>query len=266
VDESAILGRSLLSLVPVEERALLLTAFREAHGNPEAAPTVQARVSRPDGEPRVVDCRFANLLADPTVEGIVVRFRDVSEHYVEREQLFHKAFYDELTGLPRRELMRDRIVQALRARRDGLLDVAVLFVDLDEFKAVNDGHGHAVGDEVLRGVAVRLAACVRDGDSAARVGGDEFAVLLSERVAESDVIAVAARIVRSFDVPLIARDREVTLGASVGVALARAEDDADGLLRRADRAMYEAKRRGGRQWVLHTASLSPAQGQRTTDF
>lgn len=265
VAHDGLVGRPLLQAVSLEQRAPVLAALRKALEG-AADGTAEVRVARADGDARVVDCRFANLLADPTVHGVVVRARDVSDYHVERESLFRKAFYDELTGMPRRELLRDRIAQALRVRRRGLLDVAVLFVDLDEFKGVNDRLGHAVGDEVLRGVASRLAACVREGDSAARVGGDEFAVLLSECVAEADVIAVAARIVRAFGAPMTVRGREIVLGASVGVALAREEDSADALLRRADRAMYEAKRRGGRQWILHSPSMASVQGQRSTDF
>jgi diguanylate cyclase (GGDEF)-like protein/PAS domain S-box-containing protein len=258
-------GRSILEALGEDQRPLLSGALRDTLGGQPAVVT-EIRVPRAGGDSRVVDCRLSDLRADPTVRGLVVRARDVSDYHAERGSLFRKAFYDELTDLPRRELLRDRIVQALRVRRRGLLDVAVLFVDLDDFKGVNDRLGHAVGDEVLRGVASRLSACVRDGDSAARVGGDEFAVLLSDRVAEADVVAVAARIVRAFGTPIPARGREVVLGASVGVAIAREADTADALLRRADRAMYEAKRRGGRQWILHTPSLAAAHGERSTDF
>ena len=261
VDEDLLLGHPFLSAVAVDERAPLLSALRDAISRKPATHAVRTRVARADGETRVVECRFSNLLDDPTVAGIVVRATDVSEYHAEREHLFRMAFYDELTDMPRRELLRDRIGQALRARRRGLLDVAVLFVDLDEFKTVNDRFGHAVGDDVLREVASRLAACVREGDSAARVGGDEFAVLLSECVAEADAVAVSSRIVRAFAEPITIRGHDVTVGASVGVALAREEDEADALLRRADRAMYEAKRRGGRQWILHTPTMAALRGE-----
>ena len=165
-----------------------------------------------------------------------------------------QALHDSLTGLPNRLLLRDRLDQALeRSTRGG--SVAALFVDLDAFKTVNDSLGHAAGDEVLVEAAKRILTCVRAGDTAARFGGDEFVVLL-ENVDGAQVADVAARVLDELERPFEVRDRELIIGASIGIAMSGADDD--DLLRNADLALYRAKETGkGRSQVyepkMHTA-------------
>jgi diguanylate cyclase (GGDEF)-like protein len=159
------------------------------------------------------------------------------------ELMSHQALHDSLTGLPNRVLFLDRLHHSLEraARRGG--SSAVLFIDLDRFKTVNDSLGHALGDEVLRTVAERLGACVRAEDTAARLGGDEFAVL-ADGLSESRHAAVLAeRIIAALEVPLVVDGSEVMLTASIGIALGSRPDD--DLLRNADVAMYRAKATGG---------------------
>jgi len=157
----------------------------------------------------------------------------------------YKAFHDGLTGLPNRDLFLDRLQQALdRSSRDGVLR-AVLFLDIDNFKVVNDSLGHKAGDELLTVVAARLRACLRPGDSAARLGGDEFVVLLDGVGDAGDANRVAERIAEVLDSPIELGERQVVVGASVGIALTADHGiEPDVVLRNADVAMYEAKKAG----------------------
>ena len=184
-----------------------------------------------------------NLLHEPTVRGIVVNARDVSDRKALEAQLTHQAFHDPLTGLANRALFFDRVTHALERRermQDGL---AVLFLDLDNFKTVNDSLGHAAGDRLLVAAAVRLGVCVRASDTVARLGGDEFAVLIED--ATGDMASVAAeRITAALRAPFELEGKEVFVTASLGIAFAEAGSTASELLRNADMAMYTAKGRG----------------------
>ena len=155
-----------------------------------------------------------------------------------------QAFKDSLTGLPNRRLFRDRVGHALAraGRRPGAS--AVLFIDLDKFKDVNDSLGHPTGDQLLTLVAERLRAVVRPGDTVARLGGDEFAVLAEDVVGEADAVGLAGRVLDALAAPFPLRNKELAVGASVGVALSTPGDTVDELLRNADVAMYNAKNAG----------------------
>jgi len=175
-----------------------------------------------------------------------------------QRQLEHQAYHDSLTGLANRTLFIDRVDEAL-AKPDP--SVAVLFVDIDDFKTVNDTLGHTVGDQLLIAVAERLGHCVRPSDTVARFGGDEFAILLDRLDGPEDVVVVAERILASLSQRVPAGDEEVSVGASVGIATNHAEATRAGeLIRDADVAMYDAKQRGKGRWArfersMHTAIL-----------
>jgi diguanylate cyclase (GGDEF)-like protein len=155
-----------------------------------------------------------------------------------------QALKDSLTRLPNRTLFQDRLGHALaRVQRSGA-SIAVLFVDLDGFKAVNDGLGHAAGDQLLRGVAERLRGSVRPADTVARLGGDEFAVLIEDIAGEAEAVAVAERLLESIGVPFDLRNKEVTVSASIGVALNASQATVEVMLRDADVAMYRVKDSG----------------------
>jgi diguanylate cyclase (GGDEF)-like protein len=161
------------------------------------------------------------------------------------EQIRHQALHDPLTDLPNRTLLADRTNQALRAalRNDTL--VGFLFLDLDKFKAVNDGHGHACGDALLAQIAQRLAGGVRKSDTVARVGGDEFVFLLADLDCPDEAERVAKKILDLFDSPFEVLGREISVSASIGVAIAGPADDYEILLTQSDAAMYAAKASGG---------------------
>ena len=174
-------------------------------------------------------------------------------------QLRHQAMHDGLTGLPNRTLFLDRTEQAVRGAARSSAWPALLYLDLDGFKPVNDTHGHEAGDQLLRTVAARLAGCVRAGDTAARLGGDEFAVLLEGPIDDATVQEVVDRIRTQLAVPVdLGEGRIATVGASIGIAIADADTrDADALVRQADSAMYSAKRQGGNAARVHRPDLDP---------
>jgi diguanylate cyclase (GGDEF)-like protein/PAS domain S-box-containing protein len=193
------------------------------------------------------------------VESILSISRDISEHHEHSQRLQHQAVHDTLTGLPNRALLYDRLRQALALSRRQGQSVAVLFLDLDNFKLVNDTLGHAVGDELLQRVARRLERCVREEDTVARFGGDEFAILLPNVADTAGAVEVAERIIAWLkpDFDLGANDHRVT--TSVGIALSRSTSDApDDLLRWADIAMYRAKAAGKNQLQIFDAEMRAA--------
>jgi diguanylate cyclase (GGDEF)-like protein/PAS domain S-box-containing protein len=217
---------------------------------------VDRSIVRHDGRSVQVQVRASDLRNDPTVAGLVLTVRDVTEQRKLEEKLKHQAFHDALTGLPNRLLFQDRISRQLAtARRDGTT-VGVLFVDLDDFKVVNDTMGHGVGDELLVAVGVRLSGLIRDCDTAARLGGDEFALLLVSAADSAAVEAAAGRVVEAFSEPFALAAGAVLTTVTVGVATTGDSADTDELLRHADLALYAAKAAGKRQWRRYQPVLS----------
>jgi diguanylate cyclase (GGDEF)-like protein len=197
---------------------------------------------------------------DGVTVGRVWSFRDVTDHKRLEEELAHQAFHDSLTDLANQALFRDRVDHALARNARHAARLAVVFLDLDNFKTVNDSLGHTAGDEVLVAMAERLGRCVRDSDTVARLGGDEFAVLLEDLATVRDVTLLADRIISVLQRPFNLDGREVFIGASIGIALDSPGVDAGQLLRNADIAMYTAKRRGKGRYetfepAMHLAAM-----------
>jgi diguanylate cyclase (GGDEF)-like protein len=223
----------------------------EFRGDVEAWTAERVRMHRNPGEREVLfqmgDGRWYQVRERRTGDGGIVGVRSaVTELKAAEERTRHLAHHDPLTGLPNRRLLQDRMDQAfIMARRNETL-VGVLLIDLDSFKVINDRDGHRLGDEVLRAVAIRLRSCVREADTVARQGGDEFVVLLPEMRNAQDALPVAEKIVAAISEPLTIEGHEYRIGASIGVATYPNDaQDADGLLRCADQAMYRVKQ-GGR--------------------
>ena len=214
------------------------------------------RIERLDGRDAVLEVRSSDLRGDRTVGGMVLTLRDVTEQHQLEQELKHQAYHDALTGLPNRVLFAERVADALDHARRTERTVGVLFVDLDDFKVVNDTMGHGTGDELLAAVAGRLAASVRPSDTAARLGGDEFALLIDDAPDAEAVEAFAERIVAAFTEPFTLSDAEVIATATVGVATSVDSTDADELLRHADLALYAAKAAGKRRWRRYQPVLS----------
>jgi len=197
-----------------------------------------------------LECVGSNLMDDPAIAGLALNFRDVSERKALEEQLRKLAFHDPLTLLANRSLFWNRVEHALALAHRSQQHVAVMFLDLDNFKNVNDSLGHDAGDRLLQAAAQRLVKSTRPSDTVARLGGDEFAILLEGIRSESDVERIATPITAAFTRPLLLDGRETAATASIGVACSRTGDDAEQLLRNADIAMYNAKAAGKARFVL----------------
>ena len=242
------IGRPLIQLVSSEDREAstleLQRVVRLGQGS-----TVKFEVSlvRVDGQERRMEATIANLLGGDAVDGMVATFRDVTEQRNLERQLSHRAFHDELTGLANRALFLDRMDHALRVTRPENDPLVVLFVDLDDFKSVNDALGHGVGDQLLRSIADQIRRVTATGDTPARLGGDEFAVLLEDSGGVDRAIDVGERLLGLLREPVSLAGYDLSVLASVGVAVASPGMTTSDLLRDADIAMYEAKRAGKSQ-------------------
>ena len=230
----------------------------EARATPRATYTMELALWHREGRWCDTETTVTSLVDDRDIRGLVLNTRDISERKRLEDALTHQAFHDTLTGLANRALFQDRVGHALRHAR-GHSTVAVLFLDLDGFKGVNDTQGHAVGDVLLGLVAERLKHCIRPSDTVARLGGDEFAVLVEDPDCMRAAVWVAERIVATLGQPFLLDGRELSIGVSVGIAgNSIGTETEDVLLRNADVAMYraKAKREGG--WVRFESGMRDA--------
>ncbi len=239
-----LVGRRLEDLLAAEDATSTLAKVRSAPPPPAVPTVVTTRLRRADGTLCQAEITVSNLLGDEAVRGFVLTSRDIGERAALEEQLRRQALHDPLTGLGNRALFRDRLEHAMaRAQRRPEL-LAVLMVDLDGFKQVNDSLGHDAGDRLLVEVARRLVDCVRAGDTVARMGGDEFAILLERADVEGPAV-VAQRIVYRLRAPVEIDGKALVSQGSVGVAVGSSTTlTAEELLRNADLAMYVAKGKG----------------------
>jgi diguanylate cyclase (GGDEF)-like protein/PAS domain S-box-containing protein len=243
-----LLGRSVFEMTHEDHAAELASALEHAAGKAMRIHTVTTSWRHASGRECQVEVTITNLLDNPHVHGLVLNTRDVTERFVLERQLTQQAFTDALTGLPNRALFKDRLQHALSRRHAVETNLAVLFLDLDGFKAVNDTLGHSTGDEILVQVAMRLRGVVRSSDTVARFGGDEFAVLVEDPEGAGYALGLAQRINDAIRQPFDVAAERVHLATSVGIARFDAAcDGAEQLLRNADLAMYQAKasRAGG---------------------
>jgi diguanylate cyclase (GGDEF)-like protein/PAS domain S-box-containing protein len=255
-----LLGRRLLQLFHPDDVAAALALFEEVT-TAAARPNIpiELRARRADGRWVDVEAVGDNLLGDPNVGGIVVTLRDVSDRKAFERKLRHQALHDSLTGLANRALFTDRVEHALSLRLEANRHVAVVFLDLDDFKTVNDSLGHAAGDKLLSIVADRLVENVRPGDTTARLGGDEFAVLLEGPDSAETAFAAADRLLRALREPFMVDGKDVDVSASLGIAVADESNGlAEELLRNADIAMYTAKGHNKGGWALFEPHMHEA--------
>ena len=249
-----VLGLPFSRLLHPDDVDRFALAFTQALAA-RTAMTFEGRVWSPSHRWRSFEAVTANLLSDPSVGGVVLTCRDITERVRLEEQLTHQAFHDPLTGLANRALFVDRVEHALgRAMRHDRL-VGVLFIDVDDLKAINDGLGHGAGDALLREVGWRLSEVVTPGDTAARLGGDEFAVLVEEASDRLALTDLAERVIAAFDRPFAIDGGALDVTASVGVAARDSGDSADLLIRDADIAMYSAKSAGKGRYAWFDPAL-----------
>jgi diguanylate cyclase (GGDEF)-like protein/PAS domain S-box-containing protein len=224
--------------------ALRVATFLQARLGGTAPATLRTRLQHADGHWIHVEVVAANRLANPAIAGIVLNIRDASERFAFENELRDKAFRDPLTGLANRALFENRLRHALAAGLRSQRPVALLFLDLDDFKTINDSLGHTAGDLLLQRVSARIDPLVRPADTTARLGGDEFAVLLDGVESIEEAEHIAGRILRAFAEPMVIEQRPLEVTASIGIALGDSSIEADELLRNADTAMYAAKADG----------------------
>jgi diguanylate cyclase (GGDEF)-like protein/PAS domain S-box-containing protein len=205
----------------------------------------------------------AGLIEVDGVRCILMGFNDISARKQAERQLSHQAFHDGLTGLPNRALFRDRVEHAMhRSTRTGVAP-AVMFLDLDSFKWINDSFGHQVGDDLLRQVRDRLLVCLRDSDTCARLGGDEFGVLIEDAADHAALVRVAERMLQAVRTRFVLPGIDTCTTASIGIARAEPGMDMDALLRSADLAMYMAKGSGKGRFAMYEPAMHQAALART---
>src|SRR6266567_1708094 len=236
---------------PVSDGALtapdfLLVPAREAMRTGRTIREDDARFPGKNGGTIPVAYTASAVISDGTPSGAVIAFRDITERKAFEDELHHHAFYDSLTGLANRRLLVDRLDQALRRSALDRKTHALVFVDVDRFKSINDSLGHVTGDEFLVAIGARMKGVVRNHDLIARFGGDEFVVLLEDVAGVDVAVAAARRICAAVEQPMVLSDGyEMVASVSVGIALTEPGKTADDVLRNADVAMYEAKAKGG---------------------
>jgi diguanylate cyclase (GGDEF)-like protein/PAS domain S-box-containing protein len=262
VEPDALHGTRLLELVHPEDRARVALLLEQTAARAGVSAPLEWRLRHRDGTWIHVEAVASNLLALPRIGGIVCTIRSIMERRAYTEQLQYQAFHDPVTALANRLLFSDRLGHALERRRVAGTEIAVILLDLDDFKLVNDSLGHEAGDRLLVTVAERLRSCTRSMDTAARLGGDEFAILLEDVDGSDAAVEVVRRVIELLRHPVVLDGKEILVQASLGVALAAGAGTTEELLRNADLAMYAAKANGKGCFELYQPSLYTATHSR----
>lgn len=255
-------------LIHPEDKAGVRDVFAGVTAVPRSEARMEFRLRHRDGSWHHVEAVTRNALDDPNVEGIVTSIRDVSDRKECEDQLRYQALHDALTGLPNRVLFMERLEDALLRATRRQKSVAVLYLDSDCFKRVNDSLGHAAGDRLLSAIGWQLRSCLRPADTGARLGGDEFAVLLEDIGHISETVRVAERVEEALRTPFEVAGHQILLTVSIGIAVSTAgQSDPSELLQAADTAMYAAKRSGKAHYEIYSPeinsrSLQPLQMER----
>ena len=248
-------GKRLTELVHPDDVPRTLSFFTSVLPVGAVTPPAEWRMRHHDGGWRDVEVIGTNLLNQPTVRGIVLNTRDISERKALQAELTHQAFHDALTGLANRALFLDRVTHALALARRHSRTIAVIFLDLDNFKTVNDSLGHAQGDMLLIHTSKRMHTAVRTADTIARFGGDEFAILIEDASDNDAAMTVVERVLELMRHPFHLEGKEVFASASIGIAVADTNHTASDLLRNADMAMYIAKQSGKGQYRRYESRM-----------
>ena len=255
-------GKNLLDVWsgPDSERVRVLLAEIAATAAGTVGPVELAIERGPNRY--VLECVGSNLTQDPAVQGLALNFRNISERKALEEQLRQMAFHDPLTLLANRTLFKDRVQHALTLAQRGHSPIAVLFLDLDNFKTINDSLGHDAGDRLLQAVAQRIVKTTRTSDTVARLGGDEFAILLERVATPAEVQRVAESLIETLAVPFTLNSMEVRVAASIGVAFSSSAAGAESLLGNADIAMYHAKAAGKNRYAVFVPQMQDVLHER----
>jgi diguanylate cyclase (GGDEF)-like protein/PAS domain S-box-containing protein len=252
-----VIGSSFLALIHPRDREEIRDGFKTLVATPGGDVQTELRFQHKSGTWVWLEVFAQNLLHDSSVGSIVVNYRDITQRKATEKQLEYQAYYDALTGLPNRLLFRDRVVNAIAQARRHRSGMAVLYLDLDHFKLVNDGLGHSIGDGLLSEVAARLQSSIRASDTVSRLGGDEFTILLNDTSSSEAVFGVARKILQSVARRFRVESHELFITASIGISIFPTDgEDVETLLKCADSAMYRAKELGRNQAQLFTPSMN----------
>lgn|SRR5574341_120179 len=255
VDE--VIGRPFVEIIHPEDVHLAREGFEHAALHGRTSAPVELRVRAKNGEYLTGEFSSAPLFENGQLVGNFGVARDVTGRKRAEEKLRHVAYYDALTGLPNRELFLDRLHQAIIQARRYKRMLAVMLLDIDRFKEINDTLGHRTGDLLLRAVADRINRCVREGDTVARHGGDEFIILFSGVSHIQDMVVVAKKVNRALSEGSVLNGQELFITASMGISLYPADGiDADTLVKNADVAMYQAKGHGRNTYRFYTPTMN----------
>jgi diguanylate cyclase (GGDEF)-like protein/PAS domain S-box-containing protein len=264
-EASETLGRNLIDMVHADDRENARAALRRVIETRLSSEPVEFRLQHRNGLWRTFESLGTNCLANPHIHGLVFNSRDVTDRKVIQQRIQHLAYHDNLTGLPNRGLLQDRLAHSIARAERANRKVAVLFVDLDNFKNINDTLGHDVGDELLRQVARRLSECVRLEDTIARQGGDEFIVLLDSMQDGRGASVVAQKVLNALRQPFSLGGTEQHVSGSVGIALYPDDGrDPQTLMKSADTAMFHGKGLGKNTYQYFTSQMNVAVKRRMT--
>ena len=258
IEPSSIVGTNLCDLYEPPEQVRFVTSILpivQQHGRWRG----EATGMRSDGT------TFPQEISLTPIDGggLVAVVRDITERTYAEEQIKHLAYHDALTGLPNRLLFKDRVTVALSHAQRNNSRLAVLFLDLDRFKVINDSLGHNIGDQLLQEVSTRVQTCLRDSDTVARLGGDEFTILLPSLIHSDDAAPVAQKILDAIRAPFHIEERELFTSTSIGISLYPEDaSDAETLIKNADTAMYQAKEQGRDNYQLFNAYVNARALQR----
>ncbi len=256
------LGQPAFAAVYEDDRRSATRLVSEVLRAPGNEASTEVRMRHADSSLRWIEVVLRNLTNDPAVDGVVVNYRDVTTRRTLEDELRHQAFHDSLTGLANRALFLDRLQHAMARQRGFAGPIAVLFIDIDDFKTINDSLGHSEGDTLLVAVAQRLREVLRSSDTIARMGGDEFAVLVEDSFEGDAPMAVARRLLAVLEAPFGHGAKDLFVRASIGVTVrSTADETPEDMLRNADIAMYTAKSNGKNrietfQPEMHAAAMT----------
>lgn len=263
VDPESMIGLNQFEIIHREDSPALRERFKELIEKGTLDRPVEFRVRHADGTWRTLESIGKNCLDVPAIRGIIVNTRDVSERRAIQQRIQHLAYHDALTSLPNRSLLQDRVAQAISRADRGGKRLAVMFIDIDNFKNINDTLGHDVGDELLREVARRLSASVRGHDTIARQGGDEFIVLLEELEGQSGAARAAQKILDALRSAFEVGGTKQHVSGSIGIALYPDDGkDSQTLMKNADTAMFHSKAQGKNTYHFFTSNMNIAVKRR----
>ncbi|WP_078544777.1 sensor domain-containing diguanylate cyclase [Litchfieldia alkalitelluris] len=246
-----LIGKDFLEFIPSYDHENIKKAWHTIHKDKKIIGFINVKWSRLDNQ--TIDVEVMGMPVTINGERLIQQFfRDITEQKKAQEQIYHMAHHDALTGLPNRSLFEQKLSEALKSVKKNKTKLAVLFLDLDGFKKVNDTLGHDIGDLLLKEVTKRLETCVRVNDILSRFAGDEFTILLPEANDEEHVVKVAERILESLDSSFIINDNEINVTTSIGISInSNSVVTAKDLVKLADLAMYVAKQKGKNTYHLY---------------